>query len=396
MTVADVSRIVTCPEPLAATKRASQVTVPTALPSLSPPRCPEVPEKVATVDSARSRGGGCRPPPWDIRASSPRRARTSHSRQLRRSRSIASLIQSRARNSAPASSFTSASCTYGLAAQGWMSRAALACFKAVASSDLPTAAWLLATSRLRDQRDRLGADQHPGYRQRSDPEAEPRPGARVTGDGRRRQFAARRAGAVAGPVTSASEATPTTLTAVSSHIHSKPRLRPYATNTAVSAAVVTPASPGIRQDRRIPTAIPESDDGDDQHEADDPQLAEGFQVERVGVPDEVRETKRAAPTSSRTSLLRRRGPDVSVPLVESGRPELPATAATPAQQVRLDEVSVARREVGARQRLEPFDPRSWIGRHDPDERQDEGGDHDDASPPAPESQRLSSRCTPSP
>ncbi len=201
------------------------------------------------------------------------------------------------------------------------------------SADCRLASYDLA---IGEQRDRLGADQHPGDGQGRDPEAEA--GLAPTGDAAT-AIRGSASGAVAGPVINASVATPRMLTAVSSHIHSKPRLTPYATNTAVSAAVVTPLP-------RHPPGPPYPDSGCRRRRRPRSTGSRRFRAHR-GLPGRAsgrpgRSTRTSACCAHQLSYVPAPSPRTrwALPLVERGRPELPAAAPAPAQQVRPDEVPV--------------------------------------------------------
>ena len=97
-----------------------------------------------------------------------------------------------------------------------------------------------------------------------------------------------------------------------------------------------------------------------------------------GRPARSRERARAAPTNSRRSGPVAEDP-IGVPLVEGGRPELPATATAPAQQVRPHEASVGRCDVGPGSALKPFTRAAGSEATTPTAASDEGR-HDDGPP----------------
>ena len=184
----------------------------------------------------------------------------------------------------PARSSTSASWRYGVAAHGSSLVAATACERAGPS--LPGARRGLALAHLD-----VGEERRSPRRPRPRAATATRDGER---GGARRARSAAVCGSVAGATSSPSTQTPTSVTAVSSHIQSMPAPTRYAVERAEQRG-----DRSVRSAPRARTQPPDADRdarrerADEEQEADDPELAERLEVERVGVPDGVRE--RAVP-----------------------------------------------------------------------------------------------------
>ena len=136
---------------------------------------------------------------------------------------------------------------------------------------------------VREQRDRLGDDEAEGDRR------PPRCG---------RPAALRRAstacsplssGSVAGPVSSPSANIATTDTAVSSHIQSIPASKRKAATSARSAATAARSLLGAARQTARARDEARHEEGEQEREPDEAELAERLQVERVRVADEGRD-----------------------------------------------------------------------------------------------------------
>ena len=143
-----------------------------------------------------------------------------------------------------------------------------------------------------------------------------------------------------GPSAGRGQAIPTIVTAVSSHIQSTAAPTTYTVNAAEERRGGRPPRPASRaQAGDARPAAPAPSAPARSSEADDSELAEGLEEERVGVLDEV--AKRGVPgppgRERPGAAALERG---ALELVERRRPELPAPAAASAQQVVADGVSL--------------------------------------------------------
>ena len=249
---------------------------------------------------------------------------TSQSRQSTWSRSIACAIAARASGSCPACSRTSAIWRYGDAAHGWIDFAARASSSAFAVSFVAAASWLWrmdnvartgipsatisasATTTVNTATSgRRGLGREGGRRDRARPGEQSKRNHRDDAHG----------GELPHPVDPCLEQVPGS--------HGQER-------GDRGLVLVVPAQEAAGPDRRGGDEEPEEED-----KPDDPQFAQGFDVERMGVTDEEGKLSVLRPPG----LVRPGAPAVDrliLELVHSGRPELPASVAASAEKMRVD------------------------------------------------------------